>query len=74
MGCGRKAYDKHYRIYYMKFKEFSMAFQDLFKQIQVLHYQVKLECFTHFLKSQFDNVRAIFTSFHIPLYTELVES
>ena len=33
----------------VKFKDFSMTFRDLSKQIQDLLYQLKPECFTHFM-------------------------
>ena len=36
----------------VKFNDFSMTFQGLFKQIQDLLYQLKPECFTHFLQNK----------------------
>ena len=36
----------------VKFKDFSMTFQDLFKQTQDLLYQLKPERFTHFCSKQ----------------------
>ena len=37
----------------VKFKDFSMTFQDLFKEIQELFYQLKPEHFTHFFRNKF---------------------
>ena len=36
----------------VKFKDFSMTFQDLFKQIQDLLYQLKAERFTHVFQNK----------------------
>ena len=36
----------------VKFKDFSMTFQDLFKEIQDLLYQLKPERFTHFFQNK----------------------
>ena len=51
----------------VKFKDFSMTFQDPFKQIQDLLYRLELECFTFFFKTQFNNTYTILTSLIIRL-------
>ena len=55
----------------VKFKNFSMTFQDLFKLFQDLLYQVKLEFL--FFKNQFNNTNAILQSLLFG-FTELAES
>ena len=39
------------------FKVFSMTFQDFFKQPQDLLYQLKLECFTHFIQISVQQIK-----------------
>ena len=47
-GLCLRAYLGCHNLLDVKFKEFSMTFQDLFKEIQDLLYQLKPERFTHF--------------------------